>query len=188
MTLAADLPADWAPRVLDFWFGELTRADWFRKDDAIDDAIRSRFLNVYERLAAGAGDEALAGPDQALAAILALDQFPRNIFRGTPRAFETDAQARDIADRAIALGFDAAAPLARRVFVYLPFEHSERLADQERAVALISALGDDEYTRYAHAHADVIRRFGRFPHRNTILGRASTPEESAYLAEPGSGF
>lgn len=184
MTLAGG----WEQSVLEFWFGELKRADWFRKDEAIDAAIQSRFRSTYDAAAAAGVEALLATPETALAAILALDQFSRNIFRGAPRAFATDEAAREIADRAITLGFDAATAPDRRVFFYLPFEHSERLADQERAVALISALGDDEYTRYAHAHADVIRRFGRFPHRNASLGRASTPQELAYLAEPGSGF
>ncbi|MFN0217783.1 MAG: DUF924 family protein [Hyphomicrobium sp.] len=181
-------PAGWAQSVLDFWFGELTRADWFRKDEAIDAAIRARFFELYELLARDAVDDALAHPDASLAAILVLDQFSRNMFRGTPRAFATDAKAREIADRAVRQGFDAALPIERRVFIYLPFEHSETPEDQNRAVALLTALGDAEYGRYAQAHADVIRRFGRFPHRNAILGRASTPDEAAYLAEPGSGF
>ncbi|MGQ0457414.1 MAG: DUF924 family protein [Hyphomicrobium sp.] len=182
------LPAGWPHGVLEFWFRELSRADWFRKVEATDAAIAARFRDLYETLAHGAVDDALTGPDPALAAILVLDQFPRNMFRGTPRAFATDAMAREIADRAVRQGFDAALPVERRLFIYLPFEHGETLADQDRAVALISALGDPEYTRYARAHADVVRRFGRFPHRNAILGRASTPDELAYLAEPGSGF
>jgi uncharacterized protein (DUF924 family) len=183
------MSARWVTRVLDFWFEELGRPDWFGKGKPIDGEIAARFQSTYDEISASAAPASLgADADTALAAVLVLDQFPRNIFRGTPGAFATDASARAVAEAAIGAGFDSALPLDRRLFLYLPFEHSEDVADQERAVKLISSLGDAEYTAYAEAHANVIRRFGRFPHRNAILGRLSTPEELTYLAEPGSGF
>lgn len=174
--------------VLDFWFVALKREDWFRADPELDRTITERFLDLHEAVAARIPDAAYRSSDAALASILLLDQFPRNAFRGTPRAFATDHLAVHLADAIVQSGLDAAMPPDRRVFAYLPYEHSETLAGQNRSVALISALGDDDYTRYAHAHRDVIARFGRFPHRNAILGRATTPDESAYLAQPGSGF
>ena len=182
----------WVEDVLAFWFDELEPADWFRKNEATDEKIRARFAELHAGLTATLSDrgvaEVIKTPRQALAAVIVLDQFPRNMFRGDPRAFETDALAREVAAEAVAAGHDGAMSTDERVFLYLPFEHSEDLADQHRAVELISALGNDEYTRYAIAHRDVIERFARFPHRNAILGRSSTAAEQAYLAEPGSGF
>lgn len=178
----------WAGDVLGYWFGELDRADWFRKDEQVDAQIRQRFLATHEAVAAMPVQQLLADQDTALAAIIALDQFPRNLFRGTPRAFLTDALALSVATGAVGAGLDQRVPVDRRVFVYLPFEHSENWSDQQRSMELIAKLSDPEYARYAETHAEVIRRFGRFPHRNAILGRQSTAEELAYLAEPGSGF
>ena len=158
---------------------------WFTKDAAFDDAIRTRFLATYETAAAGA--LAWDGtPEGALALLIVLDQFPRNIFRGSASAFAADPLAREVATRAIARGFDRAVPLAERSFFYLPLEHSESLADQERCVALNRASGDADALKWAGLHADIIRRFGRFPHRNAALGRATTPEEQAFL--DGGGF
>jgi uncharacterized protein (DUF924 family) len=122
-------------------------------------------------------------PDGALAVVLLLDQFPRNMFRGTRRVYQTDATALDVADRAIERGFDSQVEPALRGFFYLPFEHSESLADQERSVALHEAAGDEDGLTWARHHHDIVARFGRFPHRNAILGRESTPEELAYLAQ-----
>ena len=161
---------------------------WFGKDDEVDRAIRDRFLLLYEVLATWPAADALTSARRALATVLVLDQFPRNIFRDTPQAFATDALARAVAQGAIAKGLDKALEPEQRIFLYLPFEHSEDKDDQARAVALISTLGDAEFTRYALAHKAVIDRFGRFPHRNAVLGRASTPEEEAFLTEPGSAF
>ena len=124
----------------------------------------------------------------ALALAILLDQFPRNIYRGTPRAFAADAKARDAARNALAAGHDQAVAPFMRAFLYLPFEHSEDMADQDRSVALFRALGDEKYLGFAIGHRDVIARFGRFPHRNEILGRRSTPDELAYLRQPGAGF
>jgi uncharacterized protein (DUF924 family) len=178
----------WIGDVLGFWFEELGRKAWFRKDAAVDQKIRERFLLLYEVLATWPADDALASAERALATVLVLDQFPRNIFRDTPQAFATDALALQAARGAIACGYDAALGPERRVFLYLPFEHSEDEADQARAVELISTLGDEEFTRYALAHKAVIDRFERFPHRNALLGRPSTPEEESFLDEPGSSF
>lgn len=174
-------PAD----VLAFW--RAAGPDkWFEKDAALDCEIRRRFLRAWQ--AAGEGKLARweQTPEGALALAIVLDQFPRNMFRGEARSYATDALARAVADRAIARGFDRQISPAERQFFYLPFMHSENLADQERCLGLARAHGDDEFTRYAERHADIVRRFGRFPHRNSILGRATTAHEQAFL--DGGGF
>jgi uncharacterized protein (DUF924 family) len=170
--------------VLDFWFAR--EADWFRKSDAFDAQIRERFFDTYEGVAVGKLHW-LEKPGACLARIIVLDQFPRNMFRGTARAFATDALALAAARNAREQGFDIEYSRPEKIFAYLPFEHSESLADQELACGLMKPLGDEQY-RYAVAHRDIIARFGRFPHRNAILGRASTAEEVAFLATPGSSF
>jgi uncharacterized protein (DUF924 family) len=181
-------PANWVDNVLGFWFGELGPAAWFKKRDETDALIRERFSKLYAALARREPDAFLDTPRRALAATIVLDQFPRNMFRGHRQAFATDPLARAIAAEAVDKDFDADMTTDECAFLYLPFEHSEDLADQHRAVELISGLGDDQYTRYAIAHRDVIERFGRFPHRNAVLGRTSTPAEEDYLAQPDSGF
>jgi uncharacterized protein (DUF924 family) len=158
---------------------------WFKKDEAFDEEIRTRFLQTYERAAAGELSAWEASADGAFALVIVLDQFPRNMFRNDPRSFAADPLARAVAERAIAKGFDRMVPLAERSFFYLPFEHSENLSDQERAVALTRARGDADALKWAELHADIVRRFGRFPHRNGILGRATTPEEQAFLDSGG---
>jgi uncharacterized protein (DUF924 family) len=178
----------WVQDVLGYWFVELDRKAWFTKQPDTDDAIRSRFGALYHRLVALDTASLTCNARTTLAAILVFDQFPRNMFRDTPMAFASDDNALALANIAVATCQDRVLEPVERVFVYLPFEHSEALADQDRAVSLISALGDAEFTRYAEAHRDVIRAFGRFPHRNRILGRVSTVEEKDYLAKPGSGF
>jgi uncharacterized protein (DUF924 family) len=171
--------------VLAFWRAA-GKDRWFKKDTAFDDAIRARFLAAYEAAAA----EKLADWEQtregALALTILLDQFPRNMFRGDARTYAADRLARAVAERAIMRGFDRETPVAERQFFYLPFEHSETMADQERCCALFRATGDAEHLKWAERHADVIRRFGRFPHRNATLGRVTTPEEQAFL--DGGGF
>jgi uncharacterized protein (DUF924 family) len=158
---------------------------WFKKDSAFDAEIAQRFSAVWQAAASSALPAWEETPDGALALVIVLDQFPRNMFRGEDRAYATDALARDVADRAIARRFDAEfAPELRRFF-YLPFMHSEHLTDQERCIRLAVALADDEFAKYARGHADIIRRFGRFPHRNAMLKRATTPEERAFLADGG---
>jgi len=179
---------EWIGEVNRFWFGELDPAARFRKDVAVDQEIRDRFLILYEVLAKWPSSQALTSPERALATVLVLDQFPRNLFRGNAQAFATDALAREVAREAIAKGFDKGFGKDQRLFLYLPFEHSEDKADQARAVELIASLGDADLADWAVRHKAVVDRFGRFPHRNAALGRASTPEEEAFLAEPGSSF
>ena len=157
---------------------------WFRKDDAFDDEFRHRFLAAHEAAAAGTLDAWAASPTGALALLILLDQFPRNAFRGTPRMFATDAQASSIADQAVSRGFDQSVDVPLRLFFYLPFMHAERIADQQRSLALIEPLGGEALTA-ARAHLDIIARFGRFPHRNCVLGRRTTPEEQRFLDEGG---
>jgi uncharacterized protein (DUF924 family) len=171
--------------VLAFW-RQAGPDKWFNKNDAFDTEIRSRFLPTYEAAAAGQLGAWEATPEGALALLLVLDQFPRNMFRGDRRAFAADPLAREVADRATARGFDRKFPPAERSFFYLPLEHSEDLADQERCIALYQAMGDAELLKWAELHADIIRRFGRFPHRNAALGRNTTAEEQAFL--DGGGF
>lgn len=171
--------------VLDFWVAAGPQK-WFSRDDAFDAAIRERFLPTYEAAAAGSLAEWEAAPDGALALVIALDQFPRNMFRNSPRTFAADPLALAVAKRAVARGFDRQMELPRRNFFYLPFMHSEDLVDQERCVALSRQSGDQNTLKYAEQHADIIRRFGRFPHRNAMLGRTTTTEEQAFL--DGNGF
>jgi len=173
-----------AADVLAFW--RAAGADkWFKKDVAFDAEIVRRYSALWGEAAAGSLPAWEDTPDAALALVILLDQFPRNMFRGDARAFATDTKARGVADRATARGFDRAVPTSERLFFYLPFEHSESEADQARAIALIAALGDADLTRWAQLHADIIKRFGRFPHRNTALGRTSTREEQAFLDAGG---
>lgn len=169
--------------VLAFW-REAGPQRWFRRNDAFDAEIRDRFLAAHEAAASGGLRHWLDDAGGALALVLLLDQFPRNAFRGTPRVYATDAQARTIADAALAAGFDRQVDAALRRFFYLPFMHSEDLADQERSLALNADAGEDAL-RWARHHRDVVARFGRFPHRNAVLGRDSTPEEARFLAEGG---
>lgn len=186
--------------VLDFWFlppdhagHGVYRPEWFRKDDAFDAAIRERFGAAVE---AALAESPGAGSDETLLArVLLLDQFTRNIFRGTPRAFAGDAQALQIAETLVAAGRDKNLTPWQRWFAYLPFEHGESLLQQERSLALFSALARemqheafDSACDYALRHREVIERFGRFPHRNAILGRESTPAEIEFLKQPGSSF
>lgn len=184
-----------AVEVLEFWFGseDQARDVWFRKDAAFDALIGQRFGALVERALTGELTAWDGSADSALARLLLLDQFTRNIHRGTPRAFAGDAAALALARAVVARGDDAVLPPLRRVFVYLPFEHAEDALAQRESLRLFGALAAAHpalagYADYAHRHAEVIERFGRFPHRNAILGRASTPEESAFLREPGSSF
>ena len=182
-------------RVLDFWFdppgapgyGE-ARAIWFEADAVFDAEVRRRFEAEVESAARGVHDGMAADPEGSLALVILLDQFPRNLYRGTARAFAFDAKARSVAEQALAAGHDAALAPFMRPFLYLPFEHSEATADQDRSVSLFRALGDENYLAFAIGHRDVIGRFGRFPHRNAVLGRMSTPEELAFLKQPGADF
>jgi len=186
VTAVAEEP-DWVGEVLDFWFSELDEADWWAKSEVTDAAIRERFLDLHERLVRTGGRD-IAGARPTLAAVVVLDQFSRNMFRGSPRAYAADPIARRLASQAISRGFDADMRAECRLFLYLPFQHNEDRADQALAVDLISALGREDWTRYALAHQAVIDRFGRFPHRNAVLGRETTAAERAALQEPMNSF
>ena len=185
--------------ILDFWFGKSEDSyygkpikSWFIQDDKFDQIIKSRFRETYQQAANGSLHYWQKKPLSCLALIITLDQFPRNIFRGLPQAFATDNQALKYAQYAVNQGFDSQLLPVQRWFVYLPFEHSENLKLQEKAVKLFTSLKDDpDSTRtidYAYQHFEVIKKFGRFPHRNAILGRESTPEEMDFLKQPGSSF
>lgn len=178
----------WVAGVLSYWLEELTLEQCFEKNDAIDGTIRARFSAVHEQLAREDGMIRIEAPRELLAAIIVFDQFSRNLHRGSARAFATDPIARRLARTAIADGLDQAMSKHERIFVYLPFEHSEDNADQEQSVRLFAQLDDEYLTKYAVAHKVIIDRFGRFPHRNAALGRESTPEEIAFLEEPMSSF
>jgi len=180
--------------VLDFWFGApgsrergRPRKAWFRKSEPFDAEIRRRFLDTWEQAARGELERWQATPLASLALVVTLDQFPRNMFRGTARAFASDSLAFAVARETIAREFDRLLSPVERSFVYLPFEHAEDLAAQRRSLALFHAL-DGEQVEYARRHYEIIARFGRFPHRNLILGRPSTAEEAEFLKQPGSSF
>lgn len=176
--------------ILAFWFEESTPEQWFKKDPGFDAAIRDRFADTHKAAAAGALDGWADTAMGLMALVIVLDQFSRNLYRDSAVAFAQDAKALALARDGIARGLDLAiTPPDRRVFLYLPFEHSEDLADQEAAIRLCEARTDDPaYVDFARRHRDVIAEFGRFPHRNAVLGRHSTPAEAAYLARPGAGF
>jgi uncharacterized protein (DUF924 family) len=186
--------------ILDFWFGAASdpperdrpRAVWFEADAAFDAALSERFLGDHERAHDGALGHWQLHRESCLALLLLLDQLPRNLFRGTGRAFASDARARAAARQALERGFDRDMPPVHRWFFYLPFEHSEDLADQGLSLRLHATLPDDEDKAsamdWARRHYDIIARFGRFPHRNRMLGRISTPQEEAFLQESAPGF
>jgi uncharacterized protein (DUF924 family) len=184
-----DHPEDgWVQDVLKFWF-EQTRPDqWFEKDPTFDATIRDRFLGLHEAVVFRDNNSLLADAQTALAAVIVLDQMSRNMFRGTPRAFASDEQALWLADAAIARGFDAGLSKDQRMFLYLPFEHAEDRRSQARCVELMASLGDPEVQKWAEAHRVIVDRFGRFPHRNAVLERVSTPEEIEFLKQPNSCF
>ena len=169
-----------------FWIDETGPAGWFAGGEALDRAIRDRFMAAWER----AGDLSAAWkstPEGMMAALILTDQFPRNMFREDPRAFATDPLARALADEGIAQGFDLLFPNPQRNFFYLPFEHSEDMADQDRAIALMEARSTPEHLHHARLHRDAIRTFGRFPWRNAALNRDPSPEEAALMAAGGYG-
>lgn len=188
--------------ILRFWFGDpedssseygQQRQAWFKKDPAFDATIRQQFLADYEQASTGALAAWQQEPRSCLALVILLDQFPRNLFRGEARSFASDRAARDTANYALAQGYDQQVLPVERIFFYLPLEHSENLADQERSVELVRSLytahsGFESSLNYALRHRDVIQRFGRFPHRNEILGREPTTAEAEFLKQPGSRF
>jgi len=184
-----------AREILDFWFGpppHAARAEWFRKDPAFDAAIAARFGADVEAALLGAFRDWHSDARPALARVLLLDQFTRNVFRDTPRAFAGDDEALAVASAVVDAGLDRALDAFERWFIYLPFEHAESATMQQRSLELFKRLADDTGDRspleWAEKHAVIVRRFGRYPHRNAILGRVSTPEEIAFLQEPGSRF
>lgn len=196
-----------AEEILDFWFGELDelgcanpnqRKRWWTKSDAFDQTIRANFLSDYETIVAGDRERWRSTPRGALAYIIVLDQFSRNMFRNTPKMFAADHLAREACCEGLDAGFDAELGFDERVFFYLPLEHSEKLTDHEQCHERFSALcreapdslkaDADYYLDYAKQHRAIIERFGRYPHRNEILGRASTDEELEFLKKPGSSF
>ena len=185
--------------VLDFWFGREgeegygeSREAWFNKDSEFDREIRDRFEPVYEEAAAGRLDHWKSEARSCLALIVVLDQFPRNMYRGDARMYAADEKAREAARHAVEHAYDRELSPYGRLFMYLPFEHSEELDDQRLSVELFRGLatemGSEDLLGYAVRHLEIIERFGRFPHRNEILGRATTPEEAAFLREPDSSF
>ncbi|MBX3624925.1 MAG: DUF924 domain-containing protein [Rhizobacter sp.] len=187
-----------AAEVLQFWFGDgppyADRPEWFRKSDAFDREIERRFAPLIENALQDGLSAWVAEPATALARVIVLDQFPRNVFRNTPKAFAGDPLALAAARAMVERGQDAALAPVQRVFVYLPFEHAEDLAAQDTSVQLFGTLAHDApeagtgWLDYAERHHAIVVRFGRFPHRNAILGRPSTPEETAFLSQPGSSF
>jgi len=188
-----------AQTVLEFWFGSpqsedygKPRKEWFIKNPAFDEEVRSRFFSLYQEAAQGNLNHWKNSPESCLALILLLDQFPRNIFRGNPRMFQTDSQALAMAKYALKNDYDRQLLNVQRWFIYLPFEHSEDLEMQYRAISLFHRLKDDPNSAstidYAERHLKVIEKFGRFPHRNAILGRESTPEEITFLQQPDASF
>lgn len=185
--------------ILNFWFGHPQNPDygkprqvWFKKDSAFDQEIHSLFLADYQQAASGGLESWQETPLSGLALIILLDQFPRNLFRGTPQAFATDSQALTAAQYVVKMGLDKSLLPIQRWFIYLPFEHSEDLQIQRQSVELFQQLDQDldnqDALDYAIRHYEIIERFGRFPHRNVILGRETTPEEAEFLKQPGSSF
>jgi uncharacterized protein (DUF924 family) len=184
--------------VLEFWFGREDepgygefREAWFRKDPEFDRQIRDRFEDLHEAAAAGELDGWKEEARSCLALVILLDQFPRNMFRGDPRSYATDRKAQETAEFAVDRALDRELPPFQRMFLYMPFMHSEDLAYQRRSVELFGGLGGEgeaDPSPYAVRHMEIIERFGRFPHRNEVLGRKTTPEEAEFLTQPGSSF
>jgi uncharacterized protein (DUF924 family) len=184
-----------ADEVLDFWFGREDepgygefREEWFRKDPEFDREVRERFEELHEQAAAGALDGWKEDARGSLALVILLDQFPRNMYRGDPRSYATDRKAQETAEYAVDHALDRELPEFQRRFLYMPFMHSEDLAHQRRSVELFRGAGEDDTDSYALRHMEIVERFGRFPHRNEVLGRPTTPEEAEFLNEPGSSF
>jgi uncharacterized protein (DUF924 family) len=176
--------------VLSFWFEETPPQLWFQVNEEFDQSVRDRFSDTYEIARLGGCDHWKGDPDGCLALCIVYDQFPRNMYRGTPRAYESDKQAIVVAKFAISRGFDQVITPAHRRFIYLPFEHSENLADQKKSVTLFEKMKEADPLSYDYAlkHYHVIERFGRFPHRNKLLKRESTPDEIAFLQENPRGY
>lgn len=181
---------DFQKDILNFWFVETKAQQWFQVNEDFDQAVIDRFSEPYEMASRGEFDEWKKSADGALALCILLDQMPRNMFRGTPKAFETDKKALVVAKYALSKGLDQVLSSQKRRFLYLPYEHSENINDQRKCVELFEKTKDDDPLGYEYAirHLKVIEKYGRFPHRNKILNRDNTPEEDEYLAQPGAGF
>ena len=175
-------------QVLDFWLVQTSPDKWFSQDDALDEEIRTKFSDLHKRAVAGELAHWRGTPRGCLGEIIVLDQFSRNLFRDDPRAYAADGQARKVMALALARDFDARMSTDERRFLYMPLQHSEDAADQARSVELFRTLEDDKTFKYTLRHQEIIARFGRFPHRNADLGRASTAEEIAFFKEPDSTF
>ena len=167
--------------ILDFWFAEEMRTKWFASTPQLDATIRDQYEHVWKAAMRGKLEGWLDDPEGCLALAIVLDQFPLNMFRGTPKSFASEAKSRDVARHAIDHGYDKQIDAGRVAFLYMPFMHSENLADQDLSVQLFAAAGLENNLRFAQHHREIVRRFGRFPHRNAILGRVSTPQELEYL-------
>lgn len=174
--------------VIDFWFTEIDEKSWWIKDEKFDSQIRSRFGNLHQRIAACELSEWRNSPQGSLAEVIVLDQFSRNMFRNTPQAFAWDAQALALSQVAIAKGYDRSLTQMQRAFLYMPFMHSESAIIHHQAVKLYEAVALEQQLDFELKHQAIIEQFGRYPHRNAILGRTSTPEELAFLQLPGAGF
>ena len=175
--------------IVDFWFDDAMKPYWFKPSDSFDRTVRDTLLPHHEGAAAGRFDHWMDDVDGCLALCILLDQVPRNVFRGTPRAFATDGKALAVARHAVEQGFDLECNEDERLFLYLPFEHQEDPDCQALCCTLVQTrIGEAEVVQYAERHREIIERFGRFPHRNAILGRTSTPEEIEFLKEPNSSF
>lgn len=183
-----DHTSDACQAVLSFWFDEIEPRMWWQKDAGFDESIRQRFAYVHEQAVRGELLFWRASAEGRLAEIIVLDQFSRNIWRDQPQAFAHDGMALVLAQEAVATGADRMLPPPRRAFLYMPYMHSESLAIHQLAMKLFDAPGLEDNLRFEKRHRDIILRFGRYPHRNTILGRHSTPEELEFLKQPGSGF
>lgn len=174
---------NWAAAIIDFWFNQVGETGWWSQDAALDRRCKARFLKLWEEKRTCPAEIFLDRADEALAAVLLFDQLPRNMFRGAARAFDTDPLARDIAKGAIAHGYDIQIGGAGRSFFYMPFQHSEAIGDQDLSLTLFEGAGDDHALDFARQHHAIIARFGRFPHRNALLGRKTRPEEEAAVSE-----
>ena len=170
---------NWPAEILSFWFQELDPKDWWAKSDATDELMEERFLELWEEQKSKTADDFLTAPETALAAVILFDQFPRNMFRNSADAFSTDHLAQQIAEKAVDLELDAQLPEDQRAFLYMPFMHAEDIQLQNRSVTLFTKLGSNQ--KFANEHRDVIAKFGRFPHRNAVLGRQTRDEEQAAI-------
>jgi len=174
----------WPDEILSFWFQELKSDDWWAKNDAVDSQIEERFLELWQEQKSKTAGDFLGSPETALAAVILFDQFPRNMFRDSADAFSTDHLAQQIAKKAVELELDQQLPEQQRVFLYMPFMHAEDIQMQNKSVTLFTKLGSNE--KFANEHHDVIAKFGRFPHRNEVLGRQTRPEEQAAIDDGAS--